>query len=141
MLARKVHGQGDLRDRIRRDQALKSVCELLDQTLPETDPSWVFHYTSLVPGPRWVFSHLWLISLPRDIKTCSPSGSSSPKPSLRASGVFLMTHSFSPALNWICLAPCSLSLPPTGWGLSTANIPAPSPVALGQGLPHHWSPP
>lgn len=56
--ARKVHGQGDLRYRIRRDQTLKSVCELLDQTLPETDPSSVFHYTSLVRGPRWVFNHL-----------------------------------------------------------------------------------
>ena len=37
MLARKVHGQGNLSHRMRRDQALKSVCELLKQTLPETN--------------------------------------------------------------------------------------------------------
>ena len=36
-----------------------------------------------------------------------------PKPSLRASGVFLMTHSFSPpALKWICLAPAAWNSAP-----------------------------
>lgn len=47
MLARKVHGQGNLSHRMRRDQALKSVCELLEQTLPDADPSVVL-YIALV---------------------------------------------------------------------------------------------